>query len=133
MKKILIENIVKNTVILILLLVFYQPLLNLFKSINSEHYGSLLITASLLIMAVLFADYAFTYEHTKMKSFFNRFISYGTTFLTILCTGLMLESVVILVNLETGLNVWVITFVAVAFYISLVMYDFWDLLRSRLE
>ncbi len=133
MKKILIENTIKNVVILLFLLILYSPLLALFKKIDSRHYDSLLITTSLLIMAVLFADYAFTYAHTKMKNIFNRYLSHVLTFIIMLCTGLMLESVVIIVNLKTGFNVWVITFVSFAFYISLIMYDFWDILRSEAE
>ena len=133
MKKILIENTIKNIIILILLFILYKPAQDLFKNIGSEHYGNLLITTSLLIMAVLFADYAFTYAHTKMNNFFDRYLSHGITFIIMLCTGLMLESVVILVNLETSINVWVITFVSVAFYISLIMFDYWDILRSKIE
>lgn len=131
MKRILIENTIKNILIFIVLLILYQPARNLFMNISSEHYGNLLVTVSLLIMAVLFADYAFTYAHTKMNSIIDRYFSHGITFTIMLCTGLMLESVIILVNLETGVNVWVITFVSVAFYLSLVMYDYWDILRSK--
>jgi len=133
MKKVLIENTIKNIIILILLFILYKPALNLFKNIGSEHYGNLLITTSLLIMAVLFADYAFTYAHTRMKNSFDRYFSHGITFIIMLCTGLMLESVVVLVNLETSINVWIITFVSVAFYISLIMFDYWDILRSKIE
>lgn len=106
-------------------------MLDLFKNISSEHYSDLLIVTSLLIMAVLFADYAFTYEHTRMESFWDRYLSHSVTFIVLLCTGLMLESVVILINLETNTNVWIITFIAVAFYISLAMYDYWDILRYK--
>jgi len=131
MRKILIENTVKNLIILILLFILYRPMLDLFKNISSEHYSDLLIVTSLLIMAVLFADYAFTYEHTRMESFWDRYLSHSVTFIVLLCTGLMLESVVILINLETNTNVWIITFIAVAFYISLAMYDYWDILRYK--
>lgn len=93
MKKILLENTIKNTLILILLLILYKPVQDLFTNIGSEHYGNLLVTTSLLIMAVLFADYAFTYAHTKMKSSIDRYFSHSITFIIMLCTGLMLESV----------------------------------------
>lgn len=133
MKKILLENTIKNTLILILLLILYKPMQDLFTNIGSEHYGNLLVTTSLLIMAVLFADYAFTYAHTKMKSPIDRYFSHSITFIIMLCTGLMLESVMILINLETGVNVWIITFVSAAFFLSLIMYDYWDILRAKSE
>lgn len=131
MKKLLIENTIKNILLLALLIGSYGRLLKLFKNIDPEHYDSLLMTITLLIMAVLFADYAFTYAHTRIKNLLDRYLSHVITFMIMLCTGLLLESVVMIVNLKTNLNVWLITFVSITFYASLVLYDYWDILRSE--
>lgn len=131
MGKILIENTAKNILILILLYAFYQPIVELYSKIDATHYDSLLTTVTLLIMAALFADYAFTYGHSKMESTINRWLSHIITFLIMLCTGVMLESVVILLRLKTGMDIWVMTFVSIAFYISLVLYDYWDIWTTK--
>jgi len=131
MKKVLIENTIKNLILIVLLFALYSPIVELFKGINYKHYDSLLTTTTLLIMAALFADYAFTYAHTRIKNSIDRYFSHAISFIIMLCTGLMLESVIIIVNLKVSTGVWVITFVSIAFYISLVMYDYWDMLRSK--
>ena len=130
MKKIIIENTIKNIIITLILIFLYQPMFDLFSNIDQTHYPNLLTTFTLLIMAVLFADYAFTYKDTNLQNHKLRIISYAITFIIMLCTGILLELVVILVNLELGFHLYIISIVSILFYISLVLYDYWDLLRN---
>lgn len=131
MKKYIIENTFKNIIILILLTISYHPIQNSLRDINSENYGNILIACSILVTAVLFADYTFTYMHANLSNCTQRYLGHLTTFIAILSTGFLLESITCIFNLMTGKNLWIINGMSIMFFVSLIMYDFWDLLQNK--
>jgi hypothetical protein len=128
-KRFLIENTIKNTILIVFLTVFYFILENSFSKIDSIHYDSVLMVVTIIIMASLFADYAFSYTGLNIKSKIQRDFEHLITFIIMFITGLCLEVVVIVMNFKIGGNHWFFPMISILFYISLVLYDFWDLLR----
>lgn len=126
-QKILIENIIKNVILVILLILFYFPLKKFLVQLNMEDYDSILIVSTLLIMAFLFADYAFTYKFANLKNSPERFLAHLTTGIIMFGTGALLECTVVSLNLQIANNFFLLELIIVLFYISLVLYDFFDL------
>lgn len=130
MKKFILENFIKNILITAVLVAAYPLQVVTFKAIDRQYYDSLLLAASILIVAALFAVYTYSYAHSDLKVFWQRYLGHVITALITLCTGLLLEAVVIIINLIIGFHLWVFDVVAPLFYASLIMYDFWDLFRN---
>jgi len=122
------ENVVKNVLAIVILVFAYSSLQALFATVPADSYESIILATSILILAFLFADYAFEYHGKDIKNWRIRMLGHTQTFLTALGTGLSLEVVVIVLHLKMGVTTLFFPFIAIIFYASLVMYDFWDLL-----
>lgn len=125
----IIENTIKNILLIIIFAALYQYNADFFARIAPSAYPTLLTVVSILIVGALFSCFTFTYAHTKLRSAPSRYMAHLLTILNQFCTGILLEIMVILVNLTIGFSVWILSLTAVLFYISLVLYDFWDLFR----
>lgn len=130
-KGIFIENLIKNLILIILFIFLFNPLKEVFISLPKENYDNILTVTTLLIMAALFADYAFSYVTKDITKGSIRYFGHLITLLILFCTGVLLEVTVIVVNLENNKFVWPITLIAVVFYFSLILFDFWDLLKVK--
>jgi hypothetical protein len=128
--KIIAENIYKNLIILVLLAVFYLPLKTFLVSLRSTDYDSVILAANLMIVAFLFADYAFTYSASDLTKSKGRYLDHAVAGICIFGTGALLEVSTVALNLKLGANFLLFDLVATLFYISLVLYDFWDLKRG---
>lgn len=128
MKRAYIENICKNIILIVLLWGFYYPVRAFLAQLRTEDYDAILIVSTLLIMAFLFADYAFTYSGLSAKMV-DRYIGHVITFLIMFGSGALLEITVISLDLRIEKTFILFRFLAVIFYSSLVIHDFWDLKR----
>lgn len=126
-----IENLIKNLIIIFLLLILYLPFKNFFQQFPIDSYSNILTVTAILIAAAVFADYAFSYVDKFVNKKAIRFFGHAITFIIMFCTGILLEVTVIIINLEFNDFVWPLTLVAILYYLSLVLYDFWDFLKER--
>ena len=127
-KDYLLENAAKNILIILLLALAYAPIQSFFLTVNPGAYDSILFVVSILILAFLFADYAFDYPPAKLKNKCLRYLGHAETFLIMLGTGLLLEATLIVLELRLGVVPTFFQLIAALFYVSLVLYDFWDLM-----
>lgn len=135
MKSLLWENLIKN-IILIILLVLSNFKVNEFiassplladKAIN----GSFLIAVSVLAVIACFGNFAFTYEKMEYKSIVWRILAHSTTGLFMFLIGLSLEMTASLSYLLIG-NFFIFNLSLFIIYIASVLYDFWDLKKCNL-
>ena len=129
-KQLLLENTLKNLFILGGLIIFYFPLHSFLTSLQPANYDSIVFVSTLLIMAFLFADYAFTFTASDLRRPTERLLDYTITTLIMFGTGALLQMSLLAINLRLMKNFVLLDFVAILFYISLVLYDFWDLNRA---
>ncbi|MEK9181180.1 MAG: hypothetical protein AAB871_03025 [Patescibacteria group bacterium] len=129
-QKIIKENIVKNLIIALALVLSYFPIKSFLGSLQIVDYSMVGVISSLLIMAFLFADYAFTYTSSNLGSKWERMLYHSITTIIMYGTGALLEISILAINLGIQKNFVFLGFIAFLFYISLVLYDFWDLNRA---
>lgn len=134
-KNIFIENTVKNIFIVLLLVLSFGFFRTYLLSVNpiGGGYDSILLVSSIFIVSFLFADYGFTYKDSHMTNEIQRLLSHSITTLIMYGTGALLEISSITINLKIGKPFLPFELLMVLFYISLVMYDYWDLNRAFLK
>lgn len=135
MKKYIIENIIKNVVIVILLVPGYES--SRFFLISSpivtdkQALGSLLTAVTILAMIACAGNYTFTYEKVNLKDTISRILAHTTTGLLMLLLGLSLGMTSVLIELLTG-RFFIFDISLVMVYFASILYDFWDLKRTNL-
>jgi len=124
------ENLLKNFLIIVLVFLFYNSLRIGLKSIDSNQIGDFLLVISILLVTVCFANFAFSYEHSKIRSLGMRLLSHITTFIFMLLIALLLEALVISIGIVYPSLVAIILIFSLLLYIGIALYDFWDFFRA---
>ena len=132
MKQILKENIIKNILIAITLLLIY-PLINQFflnSGIiqNKPLAGDALVAVSILAVIACFGNFAFSYQSIDIKSRFQRLLAHSTTGLLMFAIGTSLIFSNILISIIIGPFI-IVDVLVLAIYFASIGYDFWDLYR----
>ena len=136
MKQIIKENIIKDILITILIIVLYFPIHNFLEQSNiatePSSIGNLLFVISIIIVTACFGAFAFTYERIKISKFSHRLLAHLTTGLLILIIGLSLSLTSILVTYTVGYFL-IFDIILILLYVAVICYDFWDLLRLEIK
>lgn len=122
-------NIIKNIVVLIIAGLAYPFIANALP-IKSDQMGNFLLIISMLLVTVCFANFAFTYEKTQLKTSSGKLFAHCTTGLFMLLTVLLLESIVLTTNIVYPSFHIIILVFSILLYIGIILYDFWDLMRA---
>ncbi len=135
MKKLVIENIIKNVFIALALFWTYFPmkefLMNAPACKDLTVVGNLLVAVSIIAVTACFGHFAFSYENTNMKRDSSRLIAYLVTVFLMTTIGMALEMTIILVRILVG-EYYMWNMVLLFLYTALVLYDFWDLQRAKI-
>ena len=133
MKKVVIENITKNILVIIALIPAFQSsrlfLISSPIASDKQALGSLLTAITILAMIACAGNYAFTYEKVNLRNVMSRFLAHATTGLLMLLLGLSLGMTSVLVELLTG-KFAIFDISLAVLYLTSVLYDFWDLMRD---
>ncbi|MDP2932687.1 MAG: hypothetical protein Q8N81_00980 [bacterium] len=129
-QKVLLENAIKHAFIVLVLLAIYPAVHGFLSTLRPQDYDIVTIASSLLIMAYLFADYAFTYSVTNLKMVGERFLDHLITSFIIFGTGGLLMISVVSLEMAVQKDFAFFRMLALIFYASLALYDFWDLNRA---
>lgn len=134
MKNILLENLVKNVLIVLTLLYTYSQI-NLFFAntvLDKSVAGSLLTAVSILVVTACFGNFAFTYEKVDQRNFASRLLAHLTTGLLMLLIGLSLEMTSGLSRILIG-DFPIFNLSLLILFVASILYDFWDLKRGDLS
>ena len=127
------ENIAKNVLILLFAFLFYNTIYSSLSTLNSAVVNDFLLILSLLLLIACFGAFSFSYQFSDMKNTLVRFLSHFSTFVFMLLVLFLLEALVVSVGIVyQSLYAMVLVFSALL-YFGIVLYDFWDLLRSFKE
>ncbi len=127
------ENILKNILVVVLLLLCIFPIITFVEnsplSSNSGLAGSVLAAVSTIAVIACFGNFAFTYEKISKKKMIERVLAHFTTGAFMFIIGLTLIFTSVLLSLIMGYFI-LIDLVLVLLYLANVGYDFWDLYRA---
>jgi hypothetical protein len=126
------ENILKNLLIVIILVITYLPIEAYISSsilaTDKTAAGSIIVMTSIIAVTACFGNFAFTYEKINVKWKFERYLAHVTTGISMLVIGISLEFTDVLTVLLMG-RFYLVDGVLVLLYLAVAGYDFWDLLR----
>ncbi len=131
----LLENVIKNILIAIILIIIFPSIQNTFIApffIDKNLEVNLLAAVGLVSVIACFGNFAFTYEKVNHAKFSNRLLAHLTTALLMLAIGLSLEMILVIVSNTIG-NFPIFNISLLLLYIASVLYDFWDLKRAELR
>lgn len=134
MNKILWENVAKNIILLPILIFAYSEIQKFFATspvLDNSVVGSMLVAVSILAVTACFGCFAFTYEKVEVSSYRWRLWAHLTTGVLMLLIGLSLEMTSLFARFLIG-DFYIFNLSLVLLYISIVLYDFWDLKRAEL-
>ncbi|MBI4454095.1 hypothetical protein HY636_05620 [Candidatus Woesearchaeota archaeon] len=126
------ENIVKNILILFFSVIFYFPLFQALKQVQPVQLNDFLLILSMFIVAACFANFTFTYEKSNILLVSQRMFSHFVTFMFMLLLALLLDALVISVGFVYPQLYSIIFVFSILIYLSVALYDFWDILRAKL-
>ena len=117
---------------LILLYISYHPLAVFINGLATDSIGqqTIIVLSSLLIMAFLFGTYSFTFKDSDMEHASKRMLDHLQTGFTIFGCGALLEISYLTVNAQLHTTFSFMGLLMALFYASLVLFDFWDLMRN---
>ena len=124
------ENLLKNIGVLILTFLFHPNISSGLSSIDVSKISDFLLTISMLLVTVCFANFAFSYEHTIMNKLGMRLLSHISTFIFMLLIALLLETLVLSINIIYPSLFMIILIFSILLYIGVALYDFWDFFRA---
>ena len=128
MNKAVLENIIKNIIILVVLGIAYPSVRESFIGTDPAVAGNLLVAASIIAVTSCFGNFAFTYGTVSPISPLQRMNAHFTTGILMLVIGLSLEMSLVLSRILIG-PVLVLDCCWALLYLASVSYDFWDLQR----
>jgi len=123
------ENIIKNILVLIVAVLFFPMIANSAQLLPIEQIGNFLLLVSILLVAVCFANFAFTYEKCNVAAIGQRYLAHIATFIFMLLLALLLISLVIIIQILIPSIFQITLVVSILLYLGIALYDFWDLLR----
>ena len=131
--RLLLENTLKNLLVFILLVALYGPVKDEILSFSTDSIGyqTIITLSALLIMAFLFAMYSFTFRDSHLEMPLQRLFDYLNTGVVIFGCGLLLEIGYITINALLQSAFTFMGVLMILFYVALVLYDFWDMMRYK--
>lgn len=125
------QNILKNILIVVIAIFLWPVLSRSLQQIQADQIGNFLTIISIMLVTVCFANFAFTYEKSRMKTSGGALFSHSATFCFMLLIVLSLESMVLAVKAVYPSFYLLFLWFAALLYIGIVLYDFWDYFRAQ--
>jgi hypothetical protein len=132
LRRMLGENATKHVVVGVALYFSYGWVKKFFEHLNADNIGqqSIIVLSSLLIMAFLFANYTFSFKDSDLKRGWQRLVDYIQTGIISFGCGALLEISYGAIKAQLHQPFMMMGVLMSLFYVALVMFDFWDLLRG---
>lgn len=123
------DNIIKNILVLVIGAFIYPIILKSLVQIRFEQTNDFLLIVSMLLVTVCFANFAFTYEKSKLQTRSGKVLAHSATGVFMLLIVLLLESITVAVGVVYPSFHALIILFSILLYVGVVLYDFWDLMR----
>ncbi|MDO8623747.1 MAG: hypothetical protein Q7R54_00080 [bacterium] len=133
-KRLVWENVLKHALIVVCLYFFYSSTKSFVQGLATDSIGqqTIVVLSSLLIMAFLFSTYTFTFKDSNLQNGWRRLFDQLNTGITVFGCGALLEISYITINAQLHAEFKLMGLLMVLFYVALVIFDFWDLMRNKI-
>lgn len=121
------ENLLKNTIVLVLLLPFS---LAIQASTEKSVAGDMLVAVSIIAVIACFGAFAFTYEKTSMQKLSHKLLAHFTTGLLLFVIGASLLYTRAYATVLVGPYA-LFDLLIVILYAACACFDMWDSLRTQ--
>ena len=128
-KKLMWENVWKNVLVVVVIAVVLPFIKNSVRILAPDSLGNFLLVISILLVTVCFANFAFTYRDSNMRSIPAQMLSHSATFLFLLLTALLLAAMTIGIGIVYPTLFSFFSIFSILLYVAVALYDFWDILR----
>jgi hypothetical protein len=134
MKKRYKENLVKNILLIILLVLLYSPIQSYILRgglvSDKTSAGSILIAVSIIAILAAFGNFEFKYDKVNLNKTAQRYFAHIITGILMFVMGVSMIMTGILISLIMGHFV-LIDITLLLLYIACIGYDFWDLVSGE--
>lgn len=131
LKQLLKENIYKNILIIIFALAMYPVLKDSLDQISAAQTGNFLLVISMFLVTVCFANFEFTYAKSQLDNRLGKWLAISSTAIFMFLIALLLETIILIIKLIYPSFVGLFAGFSILLYTGIVLYDFWDLIRSE--
>ena|SRR3989344_1172506 len=135
-KKISTHNLIKNIILIGLLIPSYFEIKKFIQAsdlvLKEGVAGDMVLIASILAVVACFGNFGFTYEKVDYEKNSSIIIAHSTTGLLMFILGLSLEITALFSQVLVG-NFFILNLSLLLLYVSVVLYDFWDLRRIGMK
>ena len=130
--KILIEGIIKNIVTSAVVYLLIAPTRSFLSSLpyDAINLQTIIVCSSLLIMAFLFGAFGFSFKDTLFTHPVRRFLDHIQSAFYLLGCGALLVISSITLDIQLHVHFALMEWLMILFYLSLILFDFYDLLRG---
>lgn len=125
------ENVAKNILVLTISAFLYPVISKALVQIKFEQTNDFLLIISMFLVTVCFANFAFTYEKSKLQTRTGKLLAHSATGVFMLLIALLLESIVLAVEVVYPSFHAIIFGFSILLYLGAILYDFWDLTRAQ--
>ena len=130
-KNYIFENLLKNLVMLIIVVFCIPGIEKGVFQVNREDSESILGLIGLLLVFSAAVNFTFSYEAVNFENIFERFLAHITTLIAQMVMVLLILALVFLVkSLFPFLFVFSLV-IGVLSIITILLFDFWDLLKNQ--
>jgi hypothetical protein len=125
------ENVVKNVFVIIIVVILQPVISSSLAQIKSDQINDFLLIISMLLVTVCFANFAFTYEKSDLRTNAGNLLAHFATGVFMLLAAILLESLTLSVKIVYPAFYGVIFIFSALTYLGIVLYDFWDVMRAK--
>lgn len=122
--------IIKNIIGLMLIAWAHHYMGVLRDVITSENaQNTMFLFVGLMLGGALVTNFTFSYSSTDMRNRMHVITAHIITFFSMLLVGLILVAMDVLMSMVVG-DVLILRLILVMFYVTLILYDYWDFIRK---
>ena len=123
-------NLIKNAFVILISVLLFPLIITSLSGMEYEQTNNFLLILSMFLVTVCFANFAFTYEKSNLKTKSGAMLAHLTTGWFMLLTALLLECIAAVAMFVHPSLYSIILVFSIMLYIGIVLYDFWDLFRA---
>ena len=128
-KRILLEVAIKTSLVLVVFIFFLAPnIMEHLDAMDSSHQGATLSMMGFLMAGAIVGAFELSYSRTNLESPMQRYLAHTTKFFLYLGISALMLIAMWAMATTPGYFIDSIFIVTLMIYISLFLYDFWDVL-----
>lgn len=123
------ETLITDVIIVILAIFLWPVFAASLAGIDAGQIANFLLMISILLVTVCFANFAFTYEKSKLQTKGGKWLSRSAAVVYMVLIALLLETMVLAIKVVYPSFYVIALIFSILLYLGCVLYDLWDAMR----